>query len=129
MGGFEEGIDKHVIGLIGLIERSFVSTPTDFRLVDFAQKSQFFALDVICEVGFGATPGFLSQDKDLFNYLEINNAFFPVLIILSHFQWLARLMHKWPMKYSLPKVGDKVGFGALMRYVDLIFSCLQSLTT
>jgi len=113
-GGFEPGIDKHIAELINLIERKYLSTPTQFRPIEFAHKSQYFALDVISELGFGAALGFLSQDKDLYDYLEINDSYFPVLVLLSNMPWLGRLMHRWPLSCMLPKEGDRVGFGRLM---------------
>lgn len=111
--------------MIGLLERSYISTPTEYRPVEFAQKAMFFALDVTCELGFGSAPGYLVEDKDLYDYLAINDAFFPVIIVMSNFPWLARLTHRWPLKHSLPKAGDTFGFGALMRCEGLYLATLQ----
>jgi hypothetical protein len=112
--GFEPAVGKHIAGLIGLLQRKYSSTATDYLPVDLAQKIQYFTLDAVCEVGFSKAPGYLANDEDLYDHVKINNSLFPVLILLSHFPWIAKAMHRWPMKDSLPKAGDKAGFGALM---------------
>ncbi|KAH8895795.1 cytochrome P450 [Thozetella sp. PMI_491] len=113
---FEAGVDKIVGQLVDLIERKYLSTPDAYRPIEFSHKAQFFALDVIGELGFGEPIGFVSNDKDMYKYVEINDSFFPVLAVLLNMPWLSRLMQSWPLNKSLPKVGDEVGFGGLMSF-------------
>ncbi|KAF6810739.1 cytochrome p450 [Colletotrichum plurivorum] len=115
-GGFEAGIDKHVASFVDLIERKYVSTPTEFRPMDMAAKSTYFALDVISELGFGHAYGFLKEDRDLYQYVATKDAFFPVMITMGNVPWLAKLMHSWPLNLGLPKSADSAGFGALMGF-------------
>lgn len=91
--------------------------------MEFAQKTQFFALDVIADVSFGGAFGYLTEDRDLFRYIEINDSSLPAVNIASVLPWLAKLVHQWPLSMAMPKEGDHVGFGRLMglakNFVDM----------
>ncbi|OLN86894.1 Pisatin demethylase 13 [Colletotrichum chlorophyti] len=115
-GGFEAGIDKNIASFIDLIDRKYISTPAEFRPMDMASKSTYFALDVISELGFGTPYGFLKEDRDMYQYVSTKDAFFPVMITMGNVPWLATLMHTWPLNLGLPKSGDSAGFGALMGF-------------
>ncbi|PHH60027.1 hypothetical protein CDD81_2195 [Ophiocordyceps australis] len=77
MGGFEPGVDKQIAALVRLIECKYLSTATEYRPMDLALKCNYFALDVISELGFGAAFGFLAEDRDLYRYNEMTRKFFP----------------------------------------------------
>ena len=68
-GGFEPAIDNNITALISLIEQKYISTPGESRPLDMAKRAQFFALDVVSEIGHGRPFGFLRQDKDLHQFL------------------------------------------------------------
>ncbi|RKL19312.1 hypothetical protein BFJ68_g3586 [Fusarium oxysporum] len=53
----ERTIDEHIAKLINLLETKYLSTDKDYRPVDFAQKIQFFTLDVISDLAFGQAFG------------------------------------------------------------------------
>lgn len=112
--GFEAGIDRQLLNFIRLIDRKYISTTSESRPVDFAEKSQFFALDVIGDVSFGEPFGYLSKDEDLYNYNDINASSLPVMNMVSVYPWLGRIVHRWPLSMLLPKEEDQVGFGRLM---------------
>ncbi|WYZ44538.1 hypothetical protein EsH8_VII_000974 [Colletotrichum jinshuiense] len=114
--GFEIGIDRQLVNFIRLIDQHYVSTDAEFRPMDLAEKTQFFALDAIGDVSFGGAFGFLAEDRDLFRYIEINESSLPVMNVVSVLPWLGRLVHKWPFRLMLPKEGDQVGFGRLMGF-------------
>jgi len=114
--GFETGIDRQLMNFIRLIDQHYVSTDSDFRPLDFAEKTQFFALDAIGDVSFGGAFGFLAKDRDLFRYIEINESSLPVMNVVSVLPWLGRLVHKWPFRLMLPNEGDQLGFGRLMGF-------------
>lgn len=111
---FEAGIDRQLLNFIRLIDRKYLSTTSEFRSVDFAEKTQFFALDVIGDVSFGEPFGYLSKDEDLYNYNEINASSLPVMNIVSVYPWLGTIVHRWPLSMLLPREEDQVGFGRLM---------------
>ena len=114
--GFEPAVDRHVAEFVDLIERKYLSTPSDFRPIEFSHRAQYFALDVISDVGFGEAIGFLANDKDFYKYVETNDTFFPVLAVILNMPWLSRLMRTWPLSKAMPKEGDEYGLGPLMGY-------------
>ena len=112
----EHTIEKQVAKLIGLIKSKYVSTNTDYRPVDLAQKLQFFTLDVISDLAFGQPLGYLEHDSDPYDYVDAMDASMPVLASLGNVPWLANLFHSAPMRRFLPSQKDKGGFGALIGY-------------
>ncbi len=130
LGGFEPGIDAQVAQFVSLIERKYISTPADYRPIEFAHKAQYFALDVISALGYGHPIGFLENDTDMHRYIEINDESFKIFALMSNMPWLAAMMQRWPLNMALPKDSDPIGFGRLLRYggpvpelVDVPFSC------
>ncbi|TEA13612.1 Cytochrome P450 monooxygenase lolP1 [Colletotrichum sidae] len=115
-GGFEAGVDKHVASFVDLIESKYISTAAEYRPMDMASKSTYFALDVVSELGFGHAYGFLREDRDLYQYVGTKDAFFPVMVTMGSVPRLARLMHSWPLSLGLPRSADSAGFGALMGF-------------
>nr|RBQ84127.1 hypothetical protein FVER53263_00415 [Fusarium verticillioides] len=114
--GFEAGIDRQLLNFISLIDRKYLSTTSESRPLDLAEKTQFFALDVIGNVSFGEPFGYLTKDEDLYQYNEINASSLPVLNLVSVYPWLGRVVHQWPLNLLLPREEDQVGFGRLMGF-------------
>ena len=104
---------------MSLIDHKYISEPGSLRPMDLAAKAQFFTLDVISDVSFGAPFGFLAEDKDLFQYNEINASAVPVMNMLQAMPWLSNIVYRWPFRLALPSDGDNVGFGRLMGFVSL----------
>ncbi|KAH7196656.1 cytochrome P450 [Fusarium flagelliforme] len=116
--GFEAGIDRQLLNFMSLIDRKYLSSTSKSTPLDFAEKTQFFALDVIGDVSFGEPFGYLSQDEDLYQYNEINESSLPVMNIVSVYPWLGRIVHRWPLSLLLPREEDQVGFGRLMGFAN-----------
>ncbi|PNP66730.1 hypothetical protein FNYG_13460 [Fusarium nygamai] len=114
--GFEAGIDCQLVNFISLIDRKYLSTTSESRPLDVAEKTQFFALDVIGEVSFGEPFGYLTKDEDLYQYNKINANSLPVLNVVSVYPWLGRIVYRWPLSLLLPREEDLVGFGRLMGF-------------
>ncbi|EQB49422.1 cytochrome P450 [Colletotrichum gloeosporioides Cg-14] len=114
--GFETGIDRQLLNFVQLIDQHYVSTDAEFRPLDLAEKTQYFALDAIGDISFGGAFGFLAEDRDLFRYIEINESSLPIMNIVSVLPWLGRLVHKWPFRLMLPTENDQIGFGRLMGF-------------
>ena len=115
--GFESGIDRQLLQLIALIDDKYLSHHGTLRPFDITEKSQFFALDVISNLSFGKAFGFLADDKDLYDYIAINDSAVPVMNLLQAMPWMTNVVYRWPMRLALPSDGDKVGFGRLMGFV------------
>jgi len=104
---------------MALIDHKYVSEPATLRPMDLAAKIEFFTLDVISDVSFSAPFGFLSEDKDLFRYSEINASAVPVMNMLQAMPWLVNVVYRWPFRLALPRDEDNVGFGRLMGSASL----------
>ena len=122
MGGFEPGIDKHVAKLVRLLDDKYISRPGQYRPVDMALKCNYFALDVISELGFGAAFGFLDHDRDLYDYNKQTRRFFPFVMFMTNVPLFLSMLGRWPVSTLGPTAGDAAGFGRLMQCVWL--SCI-----
>ncbi|KAH7151052.1 cytochrome P450 [Fusarium sp. MPI-SDFR-AT-0072] len=110
----ERTIDEHIAKLINLLETKYLSTDKDYRPVDFAQKIQFFTLDVISDLAFGQAFGYIEQDDDVFDFIKITKSYFPVTLIMANIPSLVSLLHSKIFSGALPKESDKLGFGAFI---------------
>jgi len=114
--GIEKIIDQQLNSLVDLIKTKYISSSDCLRPLEFSTKAQYFALDVISSISFGSPFGFLTQDKDLFGFVDIADAATRVISLLQAFPALTDTLYRWPLRLVLPKTGDKVGFGRLMKY-------------
>lgn len=111
-------IDAHIARLISLLETKYLSTPDEYRPVDFAQKIQFLTLDIISDLAFGQPFGYVEQDDDVFDFIKITRAYFPVTLVIANIPSLVKLLHSWFFRGALPKESDKLGFGAFIGYAQ-----------
>ena len=110
----ERTVNTHITKLIDLIERKYLSTNQHFRPVDFAQKIQFFSIDVISDLAFGQSFGYIEQDDDVFDFIKITMAYFLVTVVIANIPSLVSLLHSRLFRGLLPKESDKLGFGAFI---------------
>ncbi|OAA62127.1 Cytochrome P450 [Cordyceps fumosorosea ARSEF 2679] len=115
--GFEAAMDRQIRNFVKMLETKYISTDSETRPVDMAEKTQFLALDIIGDISIGKPFGYLEQDRDLFNYNEINLSSLPIMTFVSVLPGITDILHKWPFRLALPKEGDQVGFGRLMNFV------------
>ncbi|TAQ86648.1 hypothetical protein B7494_g5034 [Chlorociboria aeruginascens] len=111
----EATIDKNVQNMVKLITDKYISTSTDFRPMDLAQKVGYFTIDVISELAFGQAFGNLTQDKDMHGFFQAFDAMMPALTVLSIYPEFCKIMRaNWVMKYILPSEKDPAGFGKII---------------
>ncbi|KAF4456709.1 hypothetical protein F53441_1265 [Fusarium austroafricanum] len=110
----ERTIDDHIAKLIAMLETKYLSTDQEYRPVDFAQKIQYFTLDVISDLAFGQPFGYIEQDADVFDFIKITKSFFPVTLVMANIPSLVSLLHSRLFSGLLPKESDKLGFGAFI---------------
>jgi cytochrome P450 len=110
----ERTVDLHIGKLVELFEAKYISTDQQYRPVDFAQKIQFFTLDVISDMAFGQPFGYVEQDADVFDFLKITRSFFPVTLVMANVPAIVTLLHSRLFRGLLPKESDKIGFGAFI---------------
>jgi hypothetical protein len=104
-------VEAQIGRFLDLLERRFLSHGREYRPVDFAVLTHYFAMDVIGSVTYGAPFGFLNDGVDIFGYLKWNDEVLVMLVAASALPWLARVAHTWPFSLALPREGDKVGLG------------------
>lgn len=109
--GLESGIDKGVLAFVDLIERNYMSAGTEFKPMDFARKAQYLTLDIITDLAFGQSFGYLAQDTDIHDYIKITEDSMPVMMVLTVIPALARLMQSKYLRRLMPSEHDRVGFG------------------
>ncbi|KAH8880571.1 cytochrome P450 [Thozetella sp. PMI_491] len=112
--GLEQAIDKSIQAWVDLIERKYISTDTCFRPMELSTRAQFFSLDAIGELTLSKPVGFLANDKDMYDMVQINLSMFKIIHLLSNWAAFSILLFRWPFTYLLPRDGDKAGFGALL---------------
>ncbi|KAK3313220.1 cytochrome P450 [Apodospora peruviana] len=118
---FEDGINRGIAALIDLIERKYISDGgPDFRLLDLAVKTHYYALDSLGEIAFSKPFGFLANDQDMHDIIKLNDQLLPVLFLASNFTWFIKLLLKWPFYYLLPRDGDNAGFGYIMGHATAL---------
>ncbi|KAL3595685.1 hypothetical protein FPOAC2_10040 [Fusarium poae] len=110
----ERSVDSVIASFITLLETKYLSTEDVYRPVDFAQKAQFFTLDVISDLAFGQPFGYLTKDEDVFDFLKITRAYFPFTVTMANLPWMISLLHSRLFSGLVPKDTDKVGFGAFI---------------
>jgi len=110
----ERTVDEHIARLVRLLEANYLSTPQQYRPVDFARKIQYFTLDVISDLAFGHPFGFMEQDADVYDFIKITRDFFPVAVLTGNIPSLVSLLHSPLFRGLLPKASDKLGFGAFI---------------
>ena len=83
--------------------------------MDFAQKAQYFGIDVITDIACGEPFGFLAHDADVHGYIATQLELIPI------FEWFATLpilnrIVRIPFisKAVMPTPQDKTGVGRLM---------------
>lgn len=88
--------------------------------VDIARISQFFTLDVLTQIAFGAPFGYLRKNEDVFNYIHEVSGFLHILEFCSNFPLIQRLLSSKLMSGFQPKPTDKTGMGAMLGVARLV---------
>ncbi|KAK3346974.1 cytochrome P450 [Lasiosphaeria hispida] len=110
---FEHGVDRGIAILIDSIETRYANQSIP---MDLARQVHFGILDTLGEVAYSKPLGFLANNKDMGNFLKINEETLPFVFILSNYVSIFKLLHKWPFNLLLPRAGDQVGLGAVMGF-------------
>jgi cytochrome P450 len=68
-------------------------------------------MDVITMLAFGYKFGYLSEDKDVYDYIKITEANMPIMLVMALFPALTKLVQSRPLRGLLPSERDPLGFG------------------
>lgn len=83
--------------------------------MDLAVVIQYFTLDVLTKIAFGAPFGYLIKNEDIYDYLKMTSAFLPILELGCNFPTIhSILFNPLVQKLGAPKGTDKVGMGAVI---------------
>ena len=110
----ETTFDTQIFKLVELIETKYLSTGRRYRPLNFAQKGQYFTLDVISALAFGKPFGYMEQDDDVFDYIKITDSLIPSMLVLANVPSLAKILQSRVFRGLMPKESDKLGFGAFI---------------
>ncbi len=112
----ERSINARVQDLIDLISGKYVSDSNIFRRLDFAIIAQYFTMDVLTDVAFGEPFGYLTNDKDMYDYIKTIRGFMPVLELQTNSPMVNRIMSSTVVKALLaPTAKDRTGMGPVIR--------------
>ncbi|KAI1498335.1 cytochrome P450 [Biscogniauxia marginata] len=107
----ESCVDRQCARLVDLIERKFISTPTEYRPIDMTLISSLFTMDCIGDLSFGGDFGGLDEGVDIYNFIKWNEEFFVTAVVVSNYHWLIKIASKPFFNRVYPTVNDKEGIG------------------
>ena len=83
--------------------------------LDFSKVAQFYTLDVITHMAFGAPFGYLTSDEDLHDYHATFKEQAPMISIINSMPSVSRFLNQgWMKKLWAPSARDAKGVGRLM---------------
>ncbi|KAH6846992.1 pisatin demethylase [Chaetomium sp. MPI-CAGE-AT-0009] len=109
--GVEEKMDSDMLSLIDLLESRYIAHNKAF---DFGRKAQYLTTDVVAHLTLGKPMGFLANDTDMYNYIDIIEKQLPVMGMLLNFPEYISIVNLPFLNRLFPKAGDKHGMGRLM---------------
>jgi hypothetical protein len=110
----ETAVDIQIAAFISLIERKYISTKSLFKPVDFARIAQYFTLDVIGELAFGKSFGYLKTDSDIHDYIKTTEQAMPFMMVVCVLPWIASILQSRYFNWLMPTESDSRGFGKLI---------------
>lgn len=113
----EKSIDDNIMKLIKLLNSKYLSTTTEFKPADMAEKFQLLTLDIIAEIAFGNPFGNLTADEDISSYMRTMDTAMPLIILLGTWPALANVFFSRAFRPFVPKETDTDGMGKLMGFV------------
>jgi len=108
---FETLVDENIASLIQLVGEY---ASGEHKPMDFGRKAQYFTLDTISSVAFGKQFGYMSSDRDLYDYIANMEKALPFVLIATILPWFNWVMKQDIVHKFLPSHKDQVGFGAIM---------------
>lgn len=117
--GVEAAVDERLMHFIDKIEERWVSKPGSTEIFDIARRIQFLTLDMISQLCFGRSLGFVEADNDAFEFQATVEFQMPIVNLFSVMVELSRLYEilsgiPFIRKVIVPSAGDKFGVGPIM---------------
>lgn len=108
-------IDAEIASLVNLIERKYISTAKEVSPIDLAQAAQYWSLDVITSIALGDPFGYLTEDRDMYDFVKIIQGELPLATVCSSTPTLGNLVFGSGLVTLIgPTPKDEAGRGKLM---------------
>ena len=92
-----------------------MSSGSNIRPMDLAQKAQFFTLDSIMDIATGAPMGDLEHNSDVHSYLKTTTDALPALIMIGSVPSVQNFLQiPFIAKKIFPTAEDEIGLGKLI---------------
>ncbi|WPG97567.1 Hypothetical protein R9X50_00034400 [Acrodontium crateriforme] len=116
----EKDVDDQLLRMLDLVRTKYINRPElgVCKTMDLSRVTSYFTLDVISQVAFGQTFGFLEKDEDPFGYIENLKSFLPAIIVFGVYTELTNILRIPFLKAALPKSTDKRGLGRVMGFAS-----------
>lgn len=82
--------------------------------MDFGRKAQYFTLDTISDIAYRQPFGYMTADKDLFDYIDSVEKVFASALMVTIFPWLNWVLRLSILKAVLPSEKDPLGLGRIL---------------
>ncbi|KAH6686968.1 pisatin demethylase [Plectosphaerella plurivora] len=114
----EQAIDRQLERFFRIVDEQYIAGPGEYRPMDLSTMTQFLALDIVGDMTFGKAFGFLDEGRDIFDWIEWNEGFFPIASTCATLPFLATLFQTWPFSEALPKKTDAKGLGRFIKAAE-----------
>ncbi|KAF8456860.1 cytochrome P450 monooxygenase [Kalaharituber pfeilii] len=111
--GMENLVSERIVEWTAQLGRLFADTG---NVLDFSMWSQFLAYDVITELGFGESMGFVRRATDVGGLIKCFHYALPAIGSLARLPILTKMVVGWDCVTSKPT--DKYGLGPVMAFRD-----------
>ncbi|TAQ85207.1 hypothetical protein B7494_g6468 [Chlorociboria aeruginascens] len=118
--GLEGIINERINTLVCLIDSKYISSTEIFRPLDFAYLAQYFTLDVISTIAFGAPFGYLTANSDVYSFIKSSKRIIPVVTLISVFPWIGKMFQLRIFRSLMPSPKDETGFGKFMSIAESV---------
>lgn len=117
----EADIDACIMMFVQLVQQKYLSEGSGLRVMDLAQKVQYFTLDVITQTAYGTAFGYLKEDADVHDQVKLTDWIVPFLTLCANVPLLNKILNRAWVKVKLgPKPTDKSGIGKSMGIAKLV---------
>ncbi|KAJ6780045.1 hypothetical protein PWT90_01217 [Aphanocladium album] len=112
-------VQDQVQSLIRLLDKH-VSEGDGSRIIDMAQKIQYFALDTISSLAFDSPFGFMENDEDKFRYIETTGNTVYILVATALIPGVISLIQSPYLQWIAPKIKDMAGIGDVIKTAERV---------
>lgn len=111
----EKRVEAKIVHLKDVLRQRYLSNGDQVNSVDLARLSYYFTLDVITDLSYSESFGFLDAEGDLYNYTKSLDSLLKITGLISEIPLMRRVANSFVLSALLrPKFTDEGGLGRLM---------------